>query len=102
MSTNRPIRLGAGLLALAMAFAPVAADARWGGGGFRGGYRGGGYRGGYRGGGGGAVLGGALLGLGAGALLGGAIANRGYAPPPPVYYAPPPTVGYGPPPGAYY
>jgi hypothetical protein len=52
---------------------------------------------------GGAVLGGALLGLGVGALVGSALAQPNYAPPPPVYYAPqPPGAYYGPPPGAYY
>ncbi len=37
----------AGALALTVALAPLAAEARWGGGGYRGGY--GGYRGGYGG-----------------------------------------------------
>lgn len=59
----------------------------------------------YRGrGGGGAFLGGALLGLGVGALAGGALAQPRayYAPPPPVYYQPPPPMAYAPPPGVYY
>jgi hypothetical protein len=56
------------------------------------------------GGNGGAVVGGALLGLGIGALIGGAIASAppAYAAPPPVYYAPPPVYGGPPPPPAYY
>lgn len=51
---------------------------------------------GHRGGGGGAVIGGALLGLGLGAVVGSAIAA-----PPPVYYAPQPRP-YAPPPPVYY
>jgi len=54
------------------------------------------------GGNGGAVVGGALLGLGVGALLGGVIAAPAYAPPPAVYYAPPPPAYYAPPPPVYY
>lgn len=93
-------RVGRFLIALPVlamtALAPVAADAQYyrgGYGGYRGGYGGYGYRGGY--GFGGALVGGALLGLGIGAL-----AARPYYAPPPVYYAPPPVV-YAPPP-AYY
>ena len=59
----------------------------------------------HRGGGnGGAVVGGALLGLGVGALLGGALASSqpAYRPPPPVYYAPPAPGYYAPPPPVYY
>ncbi len=58
----------------------------------------------HRGGNGGAVVGGALLGLGVGALIGGAIASSqpAYQPPPPVYYAPPPPGYYAPPPPVYY
>jgi len=56
----------------------------------------------HRGPGGGAVLGGVLLGLGAAAVVGGIVASqRPYAPPPPVYYAPPPPAYYAPPPPVY-
>ena len=53
---------------------------------------------------GGAVVGGALLGLGVGAFIGGAIAasQAPYAPPPAVYYAPQQPAYAAPPPGAYY
>jgi len=76
-----------------MALAPTMANAHDF---YRGGYGGyGGYRGGYghRGFGGGAIVGGALLGLGLGAVI--ASQPRYYAPPP-VVYAPPPV--YYPPP----
>ena len=75
-------RTGRFLIALPVlamtALAPVAADAQY----YRGGY---GYRPYYRGYGygGGAFVGGALLGLGIGAL-----AARPYYAPPPVYYTP--------------
>jgi hypothetical protein len=57
----------------------------------------------HRGGNGGAVVGGALLGLGVGALIGGALASSqpAYRAPPPVYYAPPPPGYYAPPPPVY-
>ena len=64
-------------------------------------WRGGGDQ--YRGGNGGAVVGGALLGLGLGAVLGGAVlAPRPYYTPSPVYYPPAPPGYYGGPPPAYY
>jgi hypothetical protein len=57
----------------------------------------------HRGGNGGAVVGGALLGLGVGALIGGALTSSqpAYRAPPPVYYAPPPQGYYAPPPPVY-
>ena len=55
-------------------------------------------------GGGGAAVGGALLGLGVGALIGGAIASSqpAYRAPPPAYYGPPPQPYSAPPPPVYY
>lgn len=99
---------GAGVLALAMAFAVPAATPAFAAGPWqhRGGWHGGhvrhdwGRRGG--GGGGGIGVGGVLLGLGVGAAVGAAIASAppAYAPPPVVYAAPPPA--YAPPPAVYY
>ncbi len=59
----------------------------------------------HRGPSGGAILGGALLGLGAAAVAGGIIASQSRPPayyaPPPVYYAPPPPAYYAAPPVVY-
>ena len=108
MTTTRS-RAACLLLATALTMLPLAEAAAqhrgFHGGGYRGGhgYHGGDYRGGngYRGGGGGAFVGGALLGLGVGAALGGTVARPYYAPPP-VYYPPPPPAVYAAPPGVYY
>lgn len=109
--SSRIIAAAVALPLAAMAFAPTPAHAEWRGGygGYHGGYGGyhggyGGYRGGYGGyrggygrgfGYGGAIVGGALLGLGVGALL-----STPYYAPPPVVYAPPPA--YYPQPYGYY
>ena len=84
-------------VAALLALAPTPAQAQWHrGGGYGYGHGGYGYGYGHRGYGGGAIVGGALLGLGVGALL----AAPYYAAPPPVVYAPPPAY-YAPPAYAY-